>query len=225
LSIQLITSGDGSHTLFLPGLNETYHSLHGAIQESQHVFIEAGLSKIAETKREIIVFEVGFGTGLNALLTLIYALENSLKIFYHTLEPFPLDKNIFDKLNYINLLKKEDLKDDFLTMHTCEEGKPSVLQNIFSFTRYRSTLQDFPQKEINADVVYYDAFAPGKQPDMWSTENFKKIKSLMNSSGLLVTYCASGQFKRDLKEVGFAVETLAGPPGKKEMTRAGLKSM
>jgi len=218
MQIEFITSKDGSHTLFLPHLNETYHSLHGAICESEYVFIEAGLSRMAEKISEITILEVGFGTGLNALLSLMFSLKKSVKINYHTLEPFPLPKEIYENLNYIDLLKREDLKNSFLKMHQALDGEAVLLTDQFIFYRHLTTLENF-SISIAPDLVYYDAFAPSKQPEVWALENLKKIKSVLPPGGTLVTYCASGQFKRDLKEAGFTVEVLQGPPGKKEMTR------
>ncbi|MBX9851161.1 MAG: tRNA (5-methylaminomethyl-2-thiouridine)(34)-methyltransferase MnmD [Cytophagaceae bacterium] len=222
--IQLIISEDGSHTLFLPHLNETYHSTRGAIAESRYVFIDAGLEKLLADNNEIVVFEVGFGTGLNALLSLMYALEKNIKVYYHTLEPYPLPEEIFSQLNYLELLNRNDLKDAYMSMHKSKNGETLKMNSHFQFTRYQSRLEDFQFENLNADIVYYDAFAPSKQAEIWSVENLKKVKSLLNEKGILVTYCANGQFKRNLKEVGFVVESLAGPLGKKEMTRGILNA-
>ena len=217
--IQLIISEDGSHTLFLPHLNETYHSTRGAIAESKYVFIDAGLKNLPEDNREIIVLEIGFGTGLNALLTLIYALEKNIRISYHTLEPFPLPEKIFMQLNYIDLLQRQDLKKAFVAMHQSKSSDSLAINDFFQFARQQQRLEDFQFENLNADIVYYDAFAPSKQAEVWHIENLRKVKSLLNENGILVTYCANGQFKRDLKEAGFRVEVLQGPLGKKEMTR------
>lgn len=219
-TIEIIESKDGSHTLFLPHLNETYHSLHGAIIESEYVFIKMGLELMAQSKEEIHILEVGFGTGLNALLSYIFSLSFGKKIVYHTLEPFPLPSHIYEKLNYLKLMGKEELRSSFLKMHEAESGKAVQLSGEFTFVRHQSTLENFSPSSLKTDLVYYDAFAPSKQPEVWSLENLIKIKRLMNAQSILVTYCASGQFKRDLKEVGFTVEVLQGPPGKKQMTRA-----
>lgn len=217
--IEFRISKDGSHTLFIPHLNETYHSLHGAIQESLYVFIEAGLEQVIGKGKEIVVLEIGFGTGLNALLTLMYACRKGKKISYHTLEPFPLPGDVFEKLNYIDLLNAPDLKKDFLAMHEAKNGELLQLGENFSFCRYMSSLETFTHEDLQADVVYFDAFAPAKQPEVWSLDNLQKVKRMMRTPGIFVTYCASGQFKRDLKQAGFEVETMQGPPGKKEMTR------
>lgn len=223
MNIEIITSEDGSHTLFLPHLKETYHSLHGALRESSHVFINSGLALAAETKNEITVLEIGFGTGLNALLCIIFAEATGKKIHYHTLEPHSLGKEIYEKLNYLDLLGRKDLHGVFADMHISEDGAEVNYKNLFFFKRYLSRLENFQPAGISPDVVFYDAFAPSKQPEVWSLENLKKVNSMMPPSGILVTYCASGQFKRDLKEAGFLVEVLPGPPGKKEMTRGRCK--
>lgn len=218
MEIKIIESGDGSHTLFLPHLNETYHSHHGALRESQYVFIEKGLDEFIGKKKEIAILEVGFGTGLNALLTMMWAVEKKIKVNYHTLEPFPLPKEIYQKLNYLTLLQKEEMNDSFFKMHELNEKVTYEFNEWFSFTKYYQKLEDF-NEPLNVDLIYYDAFAPNKQPEVWDLMNIKKTYSLLSPQGMLVSYCASGQFKRNLKEAGYIVETLSGPPGKKEMTR------
>jgi len=218
MEIKIIESGDGSHTLFLPHLNETYHSHHGAIRESLYVFIEKGLDEFIGKKEEVTILEVGFGTGLNALLTMMWASERKIKVNYHTLEPFQLPKEIYQNLNYISLLHKEELNDAFLKMHELNERSTNDFNNWFSFTKYYQKLEEFDMA-LKVDLIFYDAFAPNKQPEVWDIKNFKKTANLLHQNGMLVSYCASGQFKRNLKESGFKVETLPGPPGKKEMTR------
>lgn len=225
MKIEFRTSKDGSHTLFLPHLNETYHSLHGAIQESMYVFIEKGLSEVAKDKERITVLEIGFGTGLNALLTYLFAHDNSKEINYHTLEPHPLTEEVYKSLNYVELLNAQIFKEAFYQMHVSPDGKEQVIKENFFFSKYRETLENFAPEHLLADVVFFDAFAPSKQPEVWALDNLKKVRKLMKPDGILVTYCAMGQFKRDLKEAGFTVETLQGPPGKKEMTRGTLNKM
>lgn len=216
MKFEFLESKDGSHTIYLPELDETYHSRHGAVTESTYVFIEKGLDFIFKDQKELTVLEVGFGTGLNALLTLIWAKERKIKIDYHTLEPFPLPEEVYLKLNYPEVLNKEELRNDFLKMHSaCEKIQ---LTEYFSFIKYQEKLEDF-SSSVLADIIFYDAFAPSKQKEIWSLENMRKCFSLLKPGGALVTYCANGQFKRDLKEAGFTVEVLQGPPGKKEMTR------
>lgn len=214
---QLIQSEDGSHTIYLPELNETYHSTHGAMQESQHVFIKYGLEDAAKKNKELTVFEVGFGTGLNALLTMQKAQELGLTIYYHTLEPFPLPEDVVKSLNYPAYFEPA-LQEAFFKMHSAAFEEPAELYPHFKFIKYKTTLQDF-NTALQADLVYFDAFAPNKQPEVWEYRNLQKIYNLLKPDGILVSYCARGQFKRDLKALRLQVETLPGPPGKKEMTR------
>jgi tRNA U34 5-methylaminomethyl-2-thiouridine-forming methyltransferase MnmC len=221
--IKIVESEDGSHTLFHTGLNETYHSMHGAVQESEHVFIQAGLEqKIIAGLPTVYIFEVGFGTGLNAWLTYKRIAGTNLKAVYHSIEPYPLEKEIYSRLNYTQATQDETLRDFFSALHHAPWNEEVSLNRNFTLKKIKSRLEECQLPEGTFDIVYYDAFAPSKQAEMWLPENIQKVYALLNKGGLLVTYCARGQFKRDLKEVGFLVETLPGPPGKKEMTR-GVK--
>lgn len=220
MEIKIITSGDGSHTLFLPHLNETYHSQHGALAESIHVFIEKGLSFIAERKKAVHILEIGLGTGLNALLTSNAAKKKEINVNYTSLEPFPLPEEVYLQLNYAELISGS-LKEDLLQIHKSEWEKINAFHNNFRFCKHQKTLQNF-QTQIKFDLIYFDAFAPNKQPEVWSIDNLNKCYQLLLQGGVLVTYCAQGQFRRNLKAAGFVIESLPGPPGKKEMTR-GLK--
>jgi tRNA U34 5-methylaminomethyl-2-thiouridine-forming methyltransferase MnmC len=222
MEIKIVISEDGSNTLYLPQLNETYHSLHGAIQESEHVFLKHGICHVSATKKNLTVLEVGFGTGLNALLTYRLAISGALQIDYHTIEAFPLSDEIVKQLNYPAIFAAEKLDEFFNYLHSCAWNKSHRLNANFIFQKYLTRLEEFNPSALKADVVFYDAFAPGKQPEMWDLDKFEKIHALMNPEGILVSYCASGQFKRNLKSAGFTVESLPGPPGKKEMTR-GVK--
>lgn len=213
---ELLQSEDGSFTLFLPSLKETYHSRHGAIQESQHVFIQHGLSHLLKSTSTINLLEIGLGTGLNALLTLKEQLKLSFQINYHSLEPFPLATEITSQLNYAD----SSLLAHFDQIHQCPWDKDIVLSSGFTFRKFKTRLQDFESPEAFYHLIYFDAFAPGKQPELWEKEIFDKLYRLAAPGALLVTYCAQGQFKRHLKAAGFKVEALPGPPGKKEMTRA-----
>ena len=220
--IKIIASRDGSHTLFHSGLNETYHSMHGAIQESEHVFIKAGLEQFTTKKNTIHIFEVGFGTGLNAWLTYKAIKGTAIKIIYHSLEPFPLAEEIYTQLNYTSGSEDKDLNDFFLALHKAPWEKEVALNENFTLKKIKTKLEAYSPQTDYFDLIYFDAFAPSKQAEMWLPENIQKVYALLNKGGILVTYCARGQFKRDLKSVGFLVETLMGPPGKKEMTR-GVK--
>lgn len=223
-NLSVITTADGSHSIFNSLLKEHYHSVHGAINESQHVFIEAGLKKILEQKTKINLLEVGLGTGLNVLLTAICLEENNIdkQIYYTAIEPYPLSKEIISQLNYKELFKSATTKKNSDTIHESEFGETHMLASNLSFIKTHNTLQ---QTTFNTtfDLVYFDAFAPSKQPELWSIAIFEKLFNCMNTDSILVTYCAKGEVKRNLKAAGFIVETLPGPPGKREMTRAKKK--
>jgi tRNA U34 5-methylaminomethyl-2-thiouridine-forming methyltransferase MnmC len=219
MDIQVIISEDGSSTLYLPKMNESYHSFHGAVQESEHVFIKSGLEYISQSKKTVTIFEVGFGTGLNVLLTLIFARKHNLNIDYYSIEAFPLEQQIVEQLNYAEKINDSSAPDLFSKIHNSKWNSKELITEKFYLTKIHSKLEEADLSKIKADLVYFDAFAPSKQPEMWSEENFRKIKEAMNKGGVLVSYCASGQFKRTLKSLGFSIESLPGPPGKKEMTR------
>lgn len=220
--IRIIETSDGSQSLYRKDLNETYHSTHGAVTESQYVFIQHGLDFLQEKGREeIAILEVGFGTGLNALLTLEWAKNNSLSLSYTTLEPIPLEESIYTQLNYAAQIEGEVSKEDLFNLHEIDWENEHELASNFRFLKTQSKLQDFQASGL-FDLVYYDAFAPSKQSEMWDFEVLEKTAALMSEGAVLVTYCARGQFKRDLAALGMEVETLKGPPGKKEMVR-GIK--
>jgi tRNA U34 5-methylaminomethyl-2-thiouridine-forming methyltransferase MnmC len=216
---EIFLTKDGSHSVLHKGLNETYHSVFGALQESQHVFIENGLNIwLAENSfKEASVFEVGFGTGLNALLTLKRSLELQTPIHYATLEAFPLDENIWRKLNYADRL---GMSEHFEQLHLVSWNQDHQIAPQFTFNKYYKTLAAVPLLADSFDVVFFDAFAPSKQPEMWHFDMLEKVVRALKQGGLFVTYCAKGQVKRDLKSLGLTVDTLPGPPGKKEMVRA-----
>lgn len=218
--IRIIETEDGSQSLYNEALNETYHSTHGALTESQYVFIKQGLDLLVERgEAKIHIFEVGFGTGLNALLVQEYAQRNpQLTISFTTLEPFPLSGSLIEDLSYDERIAGVS-KDDFEALHNCDWNTSVSLLANFSLTKFRTTLKDF-ESSSNFDLIFFDAFAPSKQPEMWEVALLSKISALMKSDGVFVTYCARGQLKRDLAGLGLVVETLPGPPGKKEMVRA-----
>jgi tRNA U34 5-methylaminomethyl-2-thiouridine-forming methyltransferase MnmC len=217
---QLIKTGDGSHSLFNPLLNETYHSHHGALQESLHVFIKMGLQGWLEKHPEqqrVSVLEVGFGTGLNALLALHWARENRVRVHYNTLEPYPISTAIARELNYGALLNAAD---DMLRLHEAVWEEDVLLYDSFILHKTRQSLETIALAAGHYDVIFFDAFAPSKQPELWEKTLLEKVALAMTPGGIFCTYCAKGQLKRDLKEVGLQVETLPGAPGKKEMVRA-----
>ncbi len=212
--VQIVTSKDGSHTLFVPELNEHYHSVNGAIQESVHVFIEAGLNQIK--KGNINILEFGFGTGLNAFLTAIKSQNKN--IFFHSLEKYPIDINTINTLNYKEAFEGK-YNQVFCKLHECNWENISRISDSFCLLK---TECDFKTIELEPqyDLIYFDAFAPDVQPDLWSKEIFKKAYNALLPHGILTTYCAKGVVRRTMQEVGFKVERLPGPPGKREMLRA-----
>lgn len=217
--LQIITTHDGSHSLLNPELNETYHSVHGARQESLHVFIKHGLEYVVEQqqKNQVRILEIGFGTGLNALLTAVYASQNHLNVEYTALEAFPVNESIWQQLNYPG---GEAERKAFYNLHHAPWNEWAEPVKGFMLNKINTTLQLASLGHAYFDLVYFDAFAPGKQPGMWTLPMLQKTIESLVSKGVFVTYCAKGQLKRDLASLGTTVETLQGPPGKREMIRA-----
>lgn len=214
----LIVTGDGSHSLFVPELDEQYHSVHGAIQESNHVFISSGLNIC--TKSNLVVFEIGFGTGLNAFLTFLKSEKTGIKVNYIGIEKYPLIPLEYKELNYASMICQK-YEETFLFIHDCIWGKQIEITPLFSIQKINSDLKDENLDTLPFfDLIYFDAFAPNKQPDLWIKEIYQKIYNHSNPGAILVTYCVKGIVRRDLQQVGFSVERIQGPPGKKEMLRA-----
>jgi len=212
---KLIVTEDGSHSFFVPEIGESYHSVHGAIQESLHVFIEAGLKKIEAGR--IRVFEMGFGTGLNALLTMDYARRSGKVIIYDTIELYPLSPEEVSAINYPELL---DLpRTDFEALHSCAWGTRLELEPYFSLLKIKADMMSFIP-EGPYDMIFFDAFSPEVQPDLWENHIFKRLFSYMSAGGILTSYSVKGAFRRSLMEAGFEVEKIKGPPGKRHITRA-----
>lgn len=221
MEIQLIHTSDGSSTLYLPGMDEQYHSVHGAVTESSHVFIQNGLNFHPAT--EPVVFEVGFGTGLNCLLAAHWAERTEKKVLYMTVEKYPLEAGVIEKLDYGRFVPGSG-KAMFAAIHACKWGKPVSLSSHFRLLKIHA---DFTQMSRTfpelCHVVFFDAFGPDKQPGMWTAELFSRIYSWMETGGVFVTYSAKGEVRRRLAAAGFHMERLPGPPGKKEMLR-GIKT-
>lgn len=219
-NLQIIQTKDGSNTIYLPLLNEQYHSINGAVEESNLVYIQNGLKHVQLTNIKIL--EIGFGTGLNCLLSYNAMLnaENIESIDYHALEPFPIEKSIIQQLNYHQLLSTFDVPNFLEQIHASAEIHEKKLAVNFNFNKFLSSVQDYHEKDNSFDLIYFDAFGPAVQAEMWSLAIFNKMHSLLKPNGILVTYCAKGEVKRNLKSVGFMVENLPGPPGKREVTRA-----
>ena len=214
---EIITTADGSTTIQIKDWQEQYHSKHGAIQEAYHVFIHSGLDLFENTTVDIL--EIGFGTGLNVLITLIEFKKGKLKINYTGVEAYPVSKDELGQLNYLDQLKANSLKDEFATMHTSPWEKLVEVTADFRLIKEQKFFKDINM--INAfDLVYFDAFGARVQPELWTVEIFEIMFKAMKSGGYLVTYAAKGSVRRAMLEVGFLVERLPGPPGKREMLRA-----
>ena len=214
----LIVSEDGSHTLYVEALDEHYHSTHGAIQESNHVFIEAGLKQVNNSLETIRIFEVGFGTGLNAFLSLLYAEENKKHIYYSSVELYPLNIDIAGKLNYANILSP-DKHDLFLKLHSSDWNEELKISEYFTLNKRSISLENINITD-KFNLIYFDAFAPEKQPELWTADIFNRMYDILLPGGILTTYCAKGQVRRNMIEAGFTVERIPGPPGKREIMRA-----
>ena len=214
---EIITTGDGSKTIQIMDWQEQYHSKHGAIQEAYHVFIKSGLDLFEN--QEINILEIGFGTGLNAFITLIEFDKQNLKVNYTGVEAYPVSIEELNQLNYLEELKSLSRKSDFDLMHTSPWGdKVEIVEN------FNLKKEQILFKEISAiaeyDLIYFDAFGARVQPELWTVEIFQIMFNAMKSNGYLVTYAAKGSVRRAMQEVGFLVERLPGPPGKREMLRA-----
>ena len=216
LDREIFITEDGSTSIFIGGLNEHYHSIHGAIQESMHVYIKNGLYLCK--KNTLSILEIGFGTGLNALLTFLETGNKSFKIDYHSIEKYPLLPAEYCLLNFKNSLG-EKYVETFLRMHECGWENEIKISSEFILKKIKADLNDWiPTKQY--DLIYFDAFAPDKQPDLWTESMFRKMYDTLNNGGILTTYCAKGQVKRNMKAAGFIIESKPGPPGKREITVA-----
>ncbi len=222
--MKLLLTNDGSHTLKVEELNETYHSRHGAIQESRHVFIKNGFRFMLgkNPRKPVRIFELGLGTGLNALLTAIESRKLSVPVEYTCVEPYPVPEAIIGQLNFSEIINLPTVKDHFMQIHSVSWDQMNRIHPFFRFRKIETTIEKFNTSAGYFHLAYYDAFAPNKQPEVWQRDVFQKVYRFLSNESALVTYCAQGQVKRDLKAAGFIVQSLQGPPGKKEMTR-GLK--
>ena len=215
--VEIRTTADGSKTLYLPDLDENYHSFHGAIQEANHVFIKNGLNEFKE-KDSVSIFEMGFGTGLNAILTANWSEENKIHVDYTGIEAYPISPELCFKLDYAESLNN-DKNGDYDKMILAEWNQLVELSEYFKVKKIDSRIENWTT-ERKFDLIYFDAFGPKIQNEMWGMNVLKKMSDILLPGGMFVTYCAQGQFKRNLKALGFELESLPGPPGKREMTRA-----
>jgi tRNA U34 5-methylaminomethyl-2-thiouridine-forming methyltransferase MnmC len=213
---KIIITEDGSKTIFVPELNEHYHSTHGAIQESMHVFIRPGLRELSV--KEINIFELGFGTGLNAFLTAIEAERLNIKVNYDSIEKYPLDSEITASLNYPDFFK--DVSGDLFTkIHSCTWNKKEKISDNFNLMKIEGDIENYsPGREY--DIIYFDAFGPEKQSELWHSDIVNKLALSCKKGGLFLSYSSRGQLKRQLISCNYNVEHIPGPPGKREITRA-----
>lgn len=210
---------DGSHSIFSDEYQVSYHSKYGAIQETEHVFINAGLRLKAVEQAEISILEIGMGTALNVYMTYLEAQKRALSIDYTAVEAFPITIEAAKQLNYTEQLKSTETAEIFMKIHESNWEESFPLDEDFSLTKVQKKFENLDFNN-QFDLIYFDAFAPSYQPELWTTDLLQLMYDALKVDGVLVTYCAQGQFKRNLKAIGFEVEAIPGPPGKREMTRA-----
>ncbi|WP_029035293.1 tRNA (5-methylaminomethyl-2-thiouridine)(34)-methyltransferase MnmD [Salinimicrobium terrae] len=218
---EIIKTGDGSATIFLPDWNEHYHSKHGAMQEALHVFIQTGYKHhlTRHSPESISILEIGFGTGLNALLTFFEAENTRVKVDYTGVEAYPVSAEELAALDYAEAVAEQSASEIFQELHETGWEKRSEISPFFSLKKEKKFFSEISANE-EFDLIYFDAFGPRVQPDLWSEEVFRNMYRALKENGVLVTYSAKGDVRRAMQAVGFAVERLQGPPGKREMLRA-----
>ena len=217
---RVVLSDDGSPTLLSLLYGETYHSTYGALEESLTVFISAGFHRCRlDGLKKINILEMGFGTGLNAFLSLVESNQYNLEINYTGVEAHPISPIIVQVLNYPKVISKPEYSNAFDKMHTCIPEKNIALSENFTFIKRIGRIEEISISS-KYHLIYYDAFAPLVQEELWTEQIMKKMYDALLPNGILVTYCAKGSFKRALKAVGFQIEALPGPKGKRQMTRA-----
>ena len=214
---EIITTADGSTSIHIPAWNEQYHSKHGAIQEAYHVFIKSGLSFVNKT--ELSILEIGLGTGLNCFITFLEGKQRNLKINYTGVEAFPINEKEKKLLNFVKQLKAVEYQRVFDQIHESNWDIKTALSARFIFEKQQRKFQEITTKSTH-DLIYFDAFGPRVQPELWTEAIFKKMYDALKKGGILVTYSAKGSVRRAMLSVGFSVEKIPGPPGKREMLRA-----
>ncbi len=222
---KIIKTGDGSTTIHLEDWNEQYHSKHGAINEAYHVFIKSGLDHVIAQKdasNTVSILEIGFGTGLNAFITFLEAERKSFSVVYHGVEAYPVSPDEIAQLNYIDTLSAEAHQKTFEKIHSVAWEELQEISNSFHLKKRKQLFADIDDKE-QYDLVYFDAFGARVQPELWTESIFSKMFEALKKDGILVTYAAKGSVRRAMQAVGFTVERLPGPPGKREMLRASKK--
>lgn len=212
----VIKTNDGPNTLYSNTFNDQYHSTFGALQESRFIYIQTGLNYCEQNSLKI--FEIGFGTGLNAILTFIEGFKKKINIEYHAIELFPIGIETINQLNYFEFLSN-DQKSVYKKLHDCKWNKNIKISENFTFRKIKYDFNNYIFNE-KYDLIYFDAFAPEKQPSMWSGENFAKLYNTLNNKGILTTYSCKGIVKNNLRKAGFKVTRLNGPKGKRHILRA-----
>ncbi len=216
MSDKIILTYDGSHTIKSERFGVSYHSIHGAIQETNHVFIKSGLIYISKYIKDISILEIGWGTGLNSFVSLIEAKNNKLKVDYTAIEAYPITLEQAAQLNYDQVLKTDE---KLVNLHKLSWEESHQVNDNFSLKKRKMSFEDIEDIDLY-DIIYFDAFAPNAQSEFWEAPFLQKMFNALKPNGILVTYCAKGSFKRALIAVGFDVQKIPGPPGKREMIRA-----
>lgn len=217
---EVFITEDGSHSISIPALNASYHSTHGALQESRHIFIETGLKPLLERRDKLSVLELGLGTGLNVLLTLTETENWPLNVYYEAIEPYPVALEMAAQLNFPELIEGDSIRSKFLRIHQLPWDSPQQLSENFILHKRQADIRD-TTFHTGFDLIYFDAFAPDVQPELWATALFTRLYETLKKGGILVTYCSKSIVRRSMAEAGFLVEKLPGPPGKREIVRAG----
>ena len=217
---EIIITADGSSTIYLPEWDENYHSKHGAIKEAYHVFIKNGLDLFKDGSK-ICILELGLGTGLNCFISYLESKKRKLIIDYEGVEAYPLQAEEIVELNYLKELKAEKFEIDFAKIHSKSWGEKIKLDDSFSLLKRKHFFEEIKDKN-RFNLIYFDAFGARVQPELWTEEIFNKMYDALKDNGILVTYSAKGSVRRAMQSVGFLVERLPGPPGKREMLR-GMK--
>ncbi len=214
--LQIVITKDGSNSLYNKTIDEHYHSTAGALTESLHVYINAGLTFCS--KKEITIFEMGLGSGLNAILTLIHAHQHAKKIYYIAIEKYPMPANLSEQLNYLSFLP-DQYKDYFTELHNAKWETDIKMTDYFTLKKINEDIINYNFSEA-LDIIYYDAFSYTPQPEVWDTEIFKRIYDVTNNNGILVTYASKGVIKQNLRTAGFLVQRMTGAGGKHHCVRA-----
>ncbi len=213
-TVKVALTKDGSRTLISSKFNEYYHSINGAYTETKHIFINLGFNTI--DKEKINILEIGYGTGLNAMCTFLMNIERKRSVFYHGIEKFPLDRKIIEELEYSSICP---INKDQMSLFSIEWDKKVAIDSRFELFKQLIDIADF-KSDIEYDLIYFDAFSPDIQPEMWSFENLKKILTVLSTDGVFVTYCSRGVLKSRLRDLGMKVKRFPGPPGKRHVVRA-----